>query len=88
MKILIVEDDKKLALTYKNILSNTFDVYSVNSIKECKNLIKSGNTDVILVLKNAKNRRSNDRRKNPIHNFLKAFIVCSQKSRFYKMYYL
>jgi DNA-binding response OmpR family regulator len=49
MKILIVEDDKKLALTYKNILSNTFDVYSVNSIKECKNFIKSGNTDVILL---------------------------------------
>ncbi|MCT4543875.1 MAG: response regulator transcription factor [Vallitalea sp.] len=49
MKILIVEDDKKLALTYKNILSNTFDIYTVTSIKECRNFIKTGSTDVILL---------------------------------------
>lgn len=49
MKVLIIEDDKKLANTYKNILSGTFDVVIANSLTEAKKKVKSLSIDVVLL---------------------------------------
>ena len=50
MKVLIIEDDKKLAATYKNILSSSFDITILHDLNSVKRVIKSSkNIDVILV---------------------------------------
>lgn len=49
MKILIVEDDKKLAQTYKTALSDAFDVYVAYTMKDCKRIVTTGGMDVILL---------------------------------------
>lgn len=49
MKVLIIEDDVKLAQTYKNALCNDFDVLVGHSMKACKSLLKSESPDVVLL---------------------------------------
>ncbi len=49
MKILIVEDDKKLAVTYKNILSSLFDIVISQDLSSAKRKIKSENIDIVLL---------------------------------------
>lgn len=49
MKVLIVEDDKKLANTYKNILNELFDILISHNLASTKKVIKSQNIDVVLL---------------------------------------
>ncbi|MCT4564367.1 MAG: response regulator transcription factor [Maledivibacter sp.] len=49
MKVLIVEDDKKLALTYRNILSSIFDIMISENLRDVKRVIKSEKIDVVLL---------------------------------------
>lgn len=49
MKLLIVEDNLKLAQTYKNALEASFDIYITATKKACEDVINDHKIDVILL---------------------------------------